>query len=72
MYFVQAYVENVIGENYCNGLILSTVTNGTEVYGSPMSTTDAFNLALAHADSGLALITGNVCRRSESRRTRSW
>jgi hypothetical protein len=58
MYFVQAYVENVIGESYCNGLILSTVVDGKEVYGSPMSTTDAFNLALAHADSGLALITG--------------
>ena len=58
MYFIQAYVENVIGENYCNGLILSTVVNGAEVYGSPMSTTDAFNLALAHADSGIALITG--------------
>jgi hypothetical protein len=58
MYFIQAYVENAIGENYCNGLILSTVVDGKEQYGSPMSTTAAFTLALAHADSGLALITG--------------
>lgn len=58
MYFIQSYVENEIGENYCNGLILSTIVDGKESYGSPMSTTDAFNMALAHADSGLALITG--------------
>lgn len=58
MYFVQAYVENAIGEHYCNGLILSTVVNGAEEYGSPMTTQAAFQLALVHADSGLALITG--------------
>jgi hypothetical protein len=58
MYFVQAYVENAIGEHYCNGLVLSSVVDGVEQYGSPMSTQAAFELALAHADSGLALITG--------------
>ncbi|MEO7103775.1 MAG: hypothetical protein ABI119_10575 [Gemmatimonadaceae bacterium] len=60
MYFVQAYVENSVGESFCNGLILSTVVDGTEQYGSPISTTAAFTLALAHADSGLALITGTT------------
>jgi hypothetical protein len=60
MYFIRAYVENAVGEHYCNGLILSTVVDGVEQYGSPMSTTDAFNLALVHADSGLALITGST------------
>ena len=60
MYFVQAYVENAYGENYCNGLILSTVVDGVEQYGTPMSTAAAFALALAHADSGLALITGST------------
>lgn len=59
MYFVQAYVENAIGEHYCNGLILSTVVDGVEQYGSPISTKAAFELALAHADSGLALVTGS-------------
>jgi len=58
MYFVQAYVENAIGEHYCNGLVLSSVVDGVEQYGSPMTTQAAFELALAHADSGLALITG--------------
>lgn len=60
MYFVQGYVENAIGEHYCNGLVLSTIVDGVEVYGSPMTTAQAFQLALAHADSGLALIKGNT------------
>ena len=59
MYFVQAYVENELGESYCNGLIISDVVNGKEVYGSPMTTAATFARALAHADSGLALVTGS-------------
>ncbi|HUQ18672.1 MAG TPA: hypothetical protein VM099_03580 [Gemmatimonadaceae bacterium] len=62
MYFVQGYVENAVGENWCNGLILSTVVDGVEQYGSPMTTAAAFQLALAHVDSGLALITGNTAQ----------
>jgi hypothetical protein len=58
MYFVQAYIENALGENYCNGLIISNVVNGVEEYGSGITTQAAFERALAHADSGLALITG--------------
>jgi starch-binding outer membrane protein, SusD/RagB family len=60
MYFIQAYVENVIGEHYCNGLVFSDVVDGAEIYGVPITTTAAFTLALAHADSGLALITGST------------
>lgn len=56
MYFVEAYVENMMAEHYCNGLIFSTVVDGAEKYGSPISTQAAFELALAHADSGLALV----------------
>ncbi len=59
MYFIQAYVENAIGESYCNGLVFSDVVDGAEVYGSPITTAAAFTRALAHADSGLALITGS-------------
>lgn len=58
MYFVQAYVENIIGEHYCNGLVFSDVVNGAVVYGTPSTTAAAFARALAHADSGLAVITG--------------
>ena len=60
MYFVQAFIENMMAEHYCNGLIFSTVVDGVEKYGAPISTEAAFQLALAHADSGLALITGTT------------
>jgi len=60
MYFIQAYVENTIGEHYCNGLIFSDVVNGLEQYGTPITDAAAFQRALAHADSGLALITGTT------------
>jgi len=58
MYFIEAYVENTIGEHYCNGLIFSDVVSGVEQYGSPITDAAAFARALAHADSGLAMITG--------------
>jgi hypothetical protein len=60
MYFVQAYVENLMAEHYCNGLTFSTVVNGVEQYGVPMTTTAAFERALGHADAGLALVTGTT------------
>jgi hypothetical protein len=60
MYFVQAYVENLTAEHFCNGLVFSTVVDGLEEYGSPITTTEAFTRALAHADSGLALVTGTT------------
>lgn len=58
MYFVQAFVENLMAEHYCNGIIFSTVVNGVETYGTPITTAETFERALAHADSGLTLITG--------------
>ncbi len=60
MFFVKAYVEDLASEHYCSGLIFSTVVNGAEQYGTPLTTTAALTLALAHADSGLALITGST------------
>lgn len=60
MYFVQAYLENLATEHYCSGLIFSTVIDGNELYGQPMTSENAFARALAHADSGLALITGTT------------
>ena len=58
MYFVEAFVENLMAEHYCNGIIFSTVVDGAEEYGEPITTTQTFERALAHADSGLALVTG--------------
>jgi hypothetical protein len=60
MYFVQAYIENIAAEHFCNGLVFSSVIDGVEMYGSPMMVAEAFTRALAHADSGLALVTGTT------------
>ena len=58
MYFVEAYVENMVAETFCSGMIFSTVEDGAPVYGSPMTTQEVLEMALAHADSGLALTGG--------------
>jgi hypothetical protein len=60
MYLVQGYIENLAAEHFCNGLVFSSVINGAEVYGSQGTTTEAFTRALAHADSGLVLVTGTT------------
>jgi hypothetical protein len=60
MYLVQAYVENLAAEHFCNGLVFSSVVDGDEQYGSPITVADAFTMALAHADSGLARVTGTT------------
>jgi hypothetical protein len=60
MYLVQAYVSNMLAEHFCSGLVFSTVVEGREQYGSPVTTAAAFERALEHANAGLALITGNT------------
>ena len=60
MYFVQAYLENLASEHYCSGLVFSTVENGEGIFGERKTTVEALTMALAHADSGLALITGST------------
>ena len=58
LYFVQAYTENELAEAFCSGVPFSSVKDGAEVYGDQITSTAAYERALAHADSGLALITG--------------
>ncbi|MBM3908807.1 MAG: hypothetical protein FJ363_12135 [Gemmatimonadetes bacterium] len=60
MYLVQAYLENIAAEHLCSGIVFSTVKDGAEIYGAPMTTAQVLARALAHADSGLALITGTT------------
>jgi starch-binding outer membrane protein, SusD/RagB family len=60
MYFVQAYTINLLAEHLCDGLVLSSAVDGREVYGSPVTTAEAFALALQRATTGLALITGTT------------
>jgi hypothetical protein len=60
MYLVQAYVENLIAEHYCSGVVFSTVVSGVEEFGTPITTVQTFERALEHADAGLALVTGTA------------
>lgn len=60
MYLVQAYLENLAADHFCSGIVFSAVVNGAEVYGAPTPTPEVYARALAHADSGLALITGTT------------
>jgi starch-binding outer membrane protein, SusD/RagB family len=58
MHLIQAYVVNILAEHYCDGLVFSTVVDGRESYGSPITVTAAFERALGHANDGLALTFG--------------
>lgn len=60
MHFLKAYTVNLLAEHYCDGLALSELVDGVEQYGTPMTTVAAFERALAHADEGIALITGTT------------
>jgi hypothetical protein len=60
MHMIQAYVINLMAEHYCDGLVFSTVVDGREQFGSPITVDSAFNRALAHAEAGLALSFGTT------------
>ncbi len=57
MYQVLAFAEMSLGENFCNGTPLGNAATGEIEYGPPLSNVQVLQLALAHADSGLALST---------------
>lgn len=60
MHLIQAYTVNLAAEHYCNGVIFSTVENGVEQYGEPITVEAAFERALASSADGLAAITGTT------------
>ena len=60
LYLVQAYLENLAADVFCSGVVFSTVEGGVERYGGPLTTAQVYARALAHADSGLAAITGTT------------
>ena len=60
MYFVQGYTINLMAEHYCSGLIFSSVVDGVEEYGSPLTTTASFEKALALVDQGITKVTGTT------------
>ena len=60
MYLLLSYVENQLAEDYCSAIPISKQSGGTVTYESVLNTTDAFTLALTHADAALAAITGTT------------
>jgi starch-binding outer membrane protein, SusD/RagB family len=68
MHWIQAYTVNLAAEHYCSGLIFSTVVDGVEMYGTPITTQAAFERALGHADDGLGLIAGTTANDLRVRR----
>ncbi|HYW33358.1 MAG TPA: hypothetical protein VE869_17780 [Gemmatimonas sp.] len=53
MFFVEAYMLNLLAEHFCNGQPISYIVNGEEQYGAPLANDAIFTLALAKVDSGL-------------------
>ncbi len=56
MYFVIAFSELQLGEDFCNGIPLGQTVNGLPQYTAPLMTKDVFTVAAARADSGLAIL----------------
>ena len=60
MYFVRAFAEMQMANDFCNGIPLSGLDeNGAPVYSPPVPVAEVFEAAVADADSGLALIAGD-------------
>jgi hypothetical protein len=61
MYFVRAYAEQQLANDFCNGIPLSGIdSTGTIVYDVPRPNAYVFQAAIASADSGLALVPSTV------------
>jgi hypothetical protein len=58
MLMVQGYMENLLAETLCSGLTFSDFVDGVEQLGNRNTTVEAFNRALAHADSALTFASG--------------
>jgi hypothetical protein len=59
MFALTAYVENLAGEVYCNGIPFSDVAaDGTVTLGQPLMVDSVFKRAVAYSDSALRYIDG--------------
>ena len=66
MYFVEAYMLNLLAEHFCNGQPISYIKNGEIEYGAPMSNDAIFTLAMVKVDSGLTKL-GSATGTNETR-----
>jgi len=57
MFFVMGFAELQLSEDFCNGIPFGVTVGGVPKYTPPVSTQKGFELARAHFDSALALIT---------------
>src|SRR5690349_9567184 len=61
LYFVRAYAEQQLANDYCNGIPLSGIdSTGTLLYDTPHPVAYVFQKAVESADSGLALVPATV------------
>jgi hypothetical protein len=56
MYFVEGWIEMDISEHFCNGSPFSYTNNGVPEYTKQLTNAEAFQMALAHYDSGLTAL----------------
>jgi hypothetical protein len=59
MFAFIAYTQVLMGEHYCNGVPLSSISGTTVVFGNPISNDSLFKLAIATADSALGIVRGS-------------
>src|SRR5437879_8896762 len=55
MFDFLAYTQVLLGEHYCNGVPLSGISGPEVIFGEPISNDSLFRLAIANADSALAI-----------------
>ena len=58
MWFVKGYSELQSAADFCNGQPFADLSSGSPDLGTPVSSADAFKMALASFDSALASVTG--------------
>jgi len=59
MFDFMAFTQVLMGEHYCNGVPLSSISGTTVVFGDPLSNDSLFKLAVANADSALGIVRGS-------------
>jgi hypothetical protein len=56
MFFVEGWIEMDISEHFCNGSPFGTTVSGVPQYTEQLTNAQAFQMALAHFDSGLTAV----------------
>ena len=67
MYFVRAFAEMQMANDFCNGIPLSDGTEATIEFGDPLPVAEVYEASIASADSGLALIPASATAAADLR-----